>query len=552
MRAGRRRGLRYLVVFAVLACHTHCTTRVEQISLAPPEVATAERPVDDGPPAPRESPSPAVTPARAGTETPAPTFEGQDSSPVFSIAYRFQPQTTTYYTIENEIRDSGGVPGLLTYTTSVQDKRSIIQRVLDEPAGETDAAVADPRARLSWECDRYQIRERGMEGETTFDSLRDSYPPAALRGLGRIPGSRSTFSINLRTGEVHQVRITPGKVGGPASRKKLSGTARKCDLTTQNLEKLLFDMGPHFLPEAPVHVGGQWTKTHREQGATFGTVVTELTCTLRDVRETEGRQIATIDLVGRVRLDRSTPTSRPARSRQKNVKKREFKVDKAICAGTVLFDLTRGRLVEMTLRRELECSAKLEPTKSGFALATEIRSGMSHVLRVKASDTPAPKPVIVGGPKPPPGEPEPAATLLAKPEQHRTTTQRARPREGRSRRTVGDARTSKSGRTTKRPAPNRAGASPSVKLPGGSKKVRPRGARAVTEDQAGVRRPPPRRLRPTSRPMGRQVRPNARSGAVSNSRRPVLGASGRHRTRVSKKPPATSQPSGHRLPRDPT
>jgi len=447
MRNECRRCAGLIAIFAIIALSTVSATPGDPGSTKTPETNSADQPCTDS--------APARPPNKLGGTGVSPVIPSPDDdsdSPAYTIRYAYRPDVVNYYVIENELRDSGGVPGWLSYTTTARDKRTIIQRVLPPKSPSEDAPPPDSLVNISWECDRYEIRERNMKNETTFDSLRHTYPPPSLRELGQIPGSTSTFSIDSQTGRATQLKITPAKVTGPSSKKKLSRTAKRCKLTNKTLGKLLFDLGPFFFPDTPKRVGEHWTKTHREKHETVGMVTTELACTLRSVRQVGDRKIATIDLSGEVFLQSqgrptatttaatTTPASTTATSRpghiqskkrrpprkKKETRKKKFTVEKAVCAGSVEFDLTRGELIEMTLHRELNCAAKLAQSQPDSKVPSEIRTGIEHVLRVNVSRTPPSKPVIVGGPKPPPVPPEKVVKTKPKAKRSRATSQRNR------------------------------------------------------------------------------------------------------------------------------
>lgn len=332
------------------------------------------------------------------------------------IRYKFRPDRPLYYIIENEFLDHGGVPALLTFTTQVNDKRTLIQRM--------DAAQTPPQrspqrstakglsVRLTWDCDRYEAREESMKADVEFDSLRDTYPRVALRGLGGIPGSRVSFDYNRASRAFGNPRIVQGASAGPPTHKKLSRTTQKCELNKENLDDLFDDLSSLFLPIEPMPVGGAWSARRTDIIKNFGQSVTDYTFTLTEVREQDGRKIALIHVDGDVHLEqaeaakpkRPGAASAPARSQPAKAKsqQRDFKIDRAVCTGSIEFDITRGELIRLVLRRQLDLTAELE-SKDNQKVALE--TGSSHVLRVAVRDTPPPKPIIVGGPKDPPAEP---------------------------------------------------------------------------------------------------------------------------------------------------
>lgn len=386
------------VVAVFASCAARPPTAAPVVSQVRDLPAPAAATRDESPKRPPAPESRSVDVASA----PRPDADAASGRPAYRIAYHFAPGEKRYLIVENEFRDHGGVPALLTFSTRVADRRSIIQTVLPpDPAMQPDKGES-PFVRLLWECDRYEVREKGMTGEVSFDSLRDLYPLASLRQLGTIPGSKVTFSIHPETGRTRSRRLTPGPLKGPpVKRSRLSSTARRCALTDSNLRNVLDSLGPLFLPKGPVHVGDTWTNTRVENMKTFGRALTDYTFTLTDVREMDGRKIATIDVGGRIRLEKpsgpETKTSPGGRS-PKRPKLRDGRIDRATCNGLIEFDLTRGELVRLTLRRELDLSTVTE-AKGGKRMTLE--KGASHVFRVEVHHRPPPKPVIVGGPQPP-------------------------------------------------------------------------------------------------------------------------------------------------------
>lgn len=401
----RRRLL--LVPLAFLGLLVHCTSPSD--SLKP---VAAKSQSDASPAAPSVADS--ARPSTHAGQSVAEIRKDQQARPDANanlIRFRFRPDRPLYYVIENEFVDHGGVPGLLSYTTVVTDRRTITQTVLPEAEkGSSDGANS---VRLSWVCDRYEVTEKGMKEKVHFDSLRDLYPRAALRKLGSIPGSKVVFEIDPRTGRCRHLRITPGKNLAPRSRKKLSSTARRCALTRENLSLLLDDVGSLFIPDKAEAVGESWTRRREEGGKGFGRAIRDYTFTLTGIREDAGRKIARIAIRGDVRLaavgnpQTSAPAGKRGVRRIPSRASRKFKIDRKLCDGSIEFDMTHGELVRLTLRQALDLSAKMESKKQNKAMSIE--TGSSQVLRVQVRHTPPPEPMIVGGPKPPPEEPEQAA-----------------------------------------------------------------------------------------------------------------------------------------------
>lgn len=533
----------------------------------------------------------------------------EEAGASYGVRYQFEPGTQLHYVIENEYRDSGGVPGWLSYSTQVRERRVVVQNVsapATQPAGRPDRAG---KVEITWECDRYEVREKGMKDEVTFDSLRDLYPPPSLYGLGVVHGSKVSFWFDPRTGLASEFKVTPGRVEGPpATTRRLSRTAARCSLTPEVLGDLLYDLGPLFLPSEPQRVGDAWTHIHTDTIEPFGPVVTQLTATLRSVRKVNESDVALIDLRGTVSLQSASATSAPAatapgvqadgespitnhaepvppdaflpstnpaspvplsepttaparpanpsraasapaaddrhaetrpptstsrpatattgpvpptsapkssRTEQKPSKAKNFTLDTAVCTGTVEFDLTRGELVQMTLRREISGASRIEQTSSDPMIPTEIRAGSFHELRVTVSRTPPPKPVIVGGRKPPTIPPDeleppkglpPRKTPTSLPSRPPTTTRPAIP--------------------TTRPLGQ---PPPSARLP------------ASTRPSPGrpVQRGPSPATRPAARPpSSRRLRPTSRPTTAPTQTKP--GSAGQPAGATNRKPPSTN------------
>ncbi len=333
------------------------------------------------------------------------------NTPAFEIALKFEPGETTYYTIENTFIDSGGVPPLLTFTTTVKDRRFVIQRV-DAPTTQSSSTSSDrSSASVTWECDRYDVEEEGMKDNLAYDSLRLLYPPPRLRELGGIPGSVSTFLIDGVTGETSRVRTQLAPIEGTATRAKLSRTAAKAKLTVNTLKSLLDDLGSLYLPGSPKRVGEAWTVERRTTHRTFGVVTTVITCTLRSVRSEGDSEVANIDITSEISLrakgrnSQPMPTSRPGRRVSKSGQSKNYRLDRKAFSGRVKLDLTHGLILEMDLNRELEFVADLDSSETS-SMVSEIRKGERHDLRVRGSRTPPRHPKIVGGRKAPVIPPE--------------------------------------------------------------------------------------------------------------------------------------------------
>jgi len=95
-----------------------------------------------------------------------------------------------------------------------------------------------------------------------------------------------------------------------------------------------------------------------------------------------------------------------------------FQMKSAHFSGTVKFDVTHGRLVELVLRSNQAFSKVMRSDKEEM----EIKQGTRSTLKVKGSTTPPLKPNIPGGKKPPVEKPPPNARATVQPN---TTTRPA-------------------------------------------------------------------------------------------------------------------------------
>lgn len=400
MTHARRNGL-LLASLAVVMISGGCVRwRASESKPTPPLDIASTQPESPVAPPPAARPSPSL---------PEPTaYADERAAPPYCFRLKPQPGVALYYTIENEIRDLYAFPPLLSVTASVKDRRFITQQVASLPV---DRAANSSRAggyTVTWTCERYEVRERGLKDEVSFDSVRDLYPPPTLWLLGGVPGSVCTFELDPATGACSRIVPRPAQMAGSSGSAKLSRTAENCALTVDNLQRLLDDLGPLYLPDSPKDVGEQWNRTLREEHKSIGTVVTTVTCSLRSVRELSGRSVATIDIASDVVLHSAPESaSKPAGSRttpgtatKPSSGTRPYQLDKGNLSGAVEFDLTRGELLSLKLHRETEFFAELEAS-AGNTMVKEIRTGSSQDLRVTSSRTPPPMPLIVGGKKPP-------------------------------------------------------------------------------------------------------------------------------------------------------
>lgn len=500
-----------------------------------------------------------------------PAVEPDDARPSYEFRFGRSPGRTTYYVIENEFKDSAKISGeyVLGYSNAVFEKRTIKQT---QRPPTTNRAEAEPEPMsVEWFCDRYEARQGGSYiKKAKFDSLKHTYPVVQLRELAQVPQSTVTFVLDPLTGVASSVVARPGPARGPPTKERLCDTARRCLVNRENAERILFVFGELYFPKEPKRVGDSWTITYRTNHKNYGMLRTELKCTLGAVRDEDSSQIATIQLIGKVTLEggaavaragepepsaasrpvvpaqsdtatrptsqaattRSvTPTTtrptsretasarvppRPTPPRRARANDPPRTLDRAVCRGTVRFDLTNGELVEMTLRRELEFGRELRAKNKPEQRSSHARQTESHKIRIRRHLTPPPQPVIAGGPKPPP-EPKQAAsprpfTLDGKrpstPGPRRRTTQPARtPRPVAGRATTRRARpVYNDGRRVK--TSGRIPASPPRRPTKGRPATRPPRKNQGTPTSRPSMRPAlrpirPPAARPTSRPQSR-------------------------------------------------
>lgn len=392
-------------IFFSLIGSAVCTNSPSVSGQSQPTATPAAKPVASMPAANPMQPSLSAT----SSITP-PTILTRGEGPALSLAYKWTPGEVRYLTIENEFRETGGVQPLLSYTSSTKERRFITQRVLPPT---TQPALG--KHTVKWECDRYEAREKSMKDEAVFDSLKHLFPPPSLYMLGSIPGSTVTFQIDSGGVSSNFLIGAASVAGGQAGRGAATKTTEKCQLTQENMRKLLDDFGPLFLPREPVPVGSVWSYKIIDVQRNVGIVTTVVKCTLRGLRSVEGRDVATIDIAGDVSLQadkiaQPAPTTRPGQPTTAPAKPREFKLDRTAFTGNVDFDVTRGELVQLSLRREVGVVAEIDGQSMG---PMKLTTGNAQNLKVTVSQTPTPKPVIVGGKVAPPMPKEDARAKAA-------------------------------------------------------------------------------------------------------------------------------------------
>lgn len=375
--------------------------------------------------------APILSPESAGADSP------QNEAPAHKFLLRFDPAETVYYEIESEFRESGGVAPLLTYTATIKDRRSITQRA-NSPTSQPMAMPGSGMLSLVWECDRYEAREQSMKEEEVYDSHRHLFPPASMRELEAIAGSQTAFLLLPETGDIHNITLTPAPLTCPIPRRGSMGkTIERCTLTAPNMKTMLEALGASWFPKEPRRVGETWTVSTSESQTNIGAIHITTRCTLRSVRQVEGRDIALIDLASDLKLElipepeqpkspvlinpatqpttqraqvmppatsqpgqtnpasTQSATTRPiAYPRPPRKQTKDFKLEKGAFTGTVEYDLTRNRPIQVTLRKEISVAADVESPTTG---KMQIRQAITHLLKIRMLENPPSRPALVGG-----------------------------------------------------------------------------------------------------------------------------------------------------------
>lgn len=458
----------------------------------------------------------------------------QDDAPAYKFALRFDPAETVYYEIESEFRDSGGVAPLLTYTATLKDRRTITQRA-NSPTSQPMAMPGSGMLSLVWECDRYEAREQSMKEEEVYDSHRHLYPPASMRELEAIAGSRTAFLLLPETGDIHNITLTPAPLTCPIPRRGSMGkTIERSTLTAPNMKFMLEALAASWFPKEPKRVGDTWTVSTSEPQTNVGAIHITTRCTLRSVRQVEGRDIALIDLTSDLKLEpiaepeppaspvvvnsASQPTTQPAQvmppatsqagethpaatqpvttrpiayPRPPRKQTKDFRLDKSAYSGTIEYDLTRHRPIQVSLRKEISVVADVESQTTG---KMQIRQATTQLLKIRTLAGPPARPPLVGGkvlPKLTDAEKQILDQLKHTPP---PATQPNRPNEGRAPTGARALRSSRSG--------------PGMISPGGDGSAPVKVKRAPTSQP---RHQPTSRSVPTTRPATRPLDPSSRS-----------------------------------------
>ncbi len=368
-------------------------------STAPPSAGRPARAQDEAEPS---GPPDASTPATAAGQPAEPPAVPVLQAGQYLPRWNLTPGKQLYFEIENEFRDDYHL--MLKIATEVRDRRTLVQTISPPNAEVAKMPGQERFVPVGWECTRYEIREKttGKE-EMVYDSLRHLYPPMPLRGLGSIAGSQITFMVDPFKGDVRVRKVQPGKIEGGSAGPQLSGTVQNCAITDVNVANLLDDLWRLYLPEGPVGIGDTWTARRTDGVERLGQIAIDYTFELAEVRREDDRQIGVIRVAGDIQMrdaaeDEIGAPGKAGVRRQKAKQNEKFKIDRTLCEGNIDFDLTRGELLRLLLRREVDLGAKV---KSETMPTIAIRKNSSHVLRVRTGGSPQPQPVIVGVRQPP-------------------------------------------------------------------------------------------------------------------------------------------------------
>lgn len=213
------------------------------------------------------------------------------------------------------------------------------------------------------------------------------------------------------------------------------------------MDALLNVLFGSYLPPRAVRVGESWNQPYVRQRPPYGSFAGELAYRLVSVASREGRQVATIEFSGDLKL---SPSTQPASS---SGDLRRYDLHLARYSGSVLFDLDAGELVSFDGREELKLDLVLSsqprpapapPTSqadgapkpatqpSAPVLSYTFHMSEQRVLSAAVSRIPPVKPIIIQASQPvapptpvlPPGARQPMRPVVVPP---RPVTQPAVP-----------------------------------------------------------------------------------------------------------------------------
>ena len=138
-------------------------------------------------------------PALAAAGDPVPrTDSAVADEEAYAFRFMFTPARTIYYVIENDYSDGAAISAQipLAYNDSVIERRTYIQETQTPTTRDFGKSAKTLVGPVQWICDRYEVRQQGsFREDAAFDSLRNTYPVAALRGLSKVHGSKIIFMI---------------------------------------------------------------------------------------------------------------------------------------------------------------------------------------------------------------------------------------------------------------------------------------------------------------------------------------------------------------------
>lgn len=352
----------------------------------------------------------------------------------YDLRRTFVLEAAHYYVFEREQSDSQTITLLMPtpYVTR--------QRVIEDYRETTCNPLPDGLFEVSYILERAQLHrtDNNRKKNIQYDSLTDQPGPettmlaaiiqhpisAKLRvsGLGdSVPPPASAPSVvrdmpvAAATAPASAPAAASRPVGGAASSRPAAVrrpvTPRKApaefdrDVVLERVTRWTHD----WLPDAPVAVGESWWLHFSELRATFVLLRHDLKFTLREVRETDGRTLAVIDMTGGCRIDISSDTP------QAENQTREVTLKSAAWSGEFTFDLTRGRLDRATIRHDHDLAADMKSAKAG-GIDITLGNSAQRTWTIRSSDNPPPRPIVAqssrsasGGRAPRPPRPVPPA-----------------------------------------------------------------------------------------------------------------------------------------------
>ncbi len=175
----------------------------------------------------------------------------------------------------------------------------------------------------------------------------------------------------------------------------------------------------------------------------------------------------------------SMPTPPPPSTPSTKTTEEPFTMPGAHFSGSIKFDVTNGRLIELTIRSNAAFEKVMRSDKEEMKIA----QGSKRILRIKGSLTPPPQPNIPGGKKPPVEKALPNARPTVQPS---TTT---RPAANSTSQPVVNAPSRPMGSAATRPAPTSPGAAMAKPTSGMPKTIAPRAATSQPQPPTATTQP---------------------------------------------------------------